>query len=76
MFRWRKIARLTYFNYYHYYYYYLLQVNKWPGSGYVTSKVSLATSPIKHVPKAFDLPSKLPEFKQFVRLYNTYILIM
>jgi len=41
-------------------------VNKWPGSGYVTSKVTLATSPLKHVPKAFQLPAEESKFKAYV----------
>ena len=42
------------------------QVNKIAGFGYVTSKVSLATSMIKNVPKAFKIPSEKAVFLQYV----------
>lgn len=45
------------------------KVNKWPGSGYVTSKVTLATSPLKHVPKAFQLPAEESKFKAYAKEY-------
>jgi len=32
------------------------KVNKFPGSGYITNKVNLATSGLKNVPPAFSLP--------------------
>ncbi|XP_067942028.1 probable tubulin polyglutamylase ttll-15 [Watersipora subatra] len=45
------------------------KVNKWPGSGYVTSKVSLATSSIRHIPKAFQLPARANEFKAYAEAH-------
>ncbi|XP_066279885.1 probable tubulin polyglutamylase ttll-15 [Branchiostoma lanceolatum] len=37
------------------------KVNHWPGSGYITNKMSLATSDIHFIPKAFSLPHKKEE---------------
>ena len=42
------------------------QVNHYPGSGYVTNKVSLATSDIKHIPKAFKIPKDKDAFLEYV----------
>lgn len=44
-----------------------MQVNHFPGSGYITNKVSLATSDIKYVPKAFHLPKSKDEFVKFAK---------
>ena len=32
------------------------KVNKFPGSGFITNKVNLATSGLKNVPQAFQIP--------------------
>ena len=50
-------------------------MNKWPGSGYVTSKVNLATSDITHVPKAFQLPGQEAEFMSYVSNPPVYKLV-
>ena len=50
-------------------------MNKWPGSGYVTSKVNLATSDITHVPKAFQLPGQEAEFRSYVSNTPVYKLV-
>jgi len=57
------------------------KVNKFPGSGYITNKVNLATSGLKNVPPAFSIPSekekllayaeKHPE-KMFVQKSNNH----
>ena len=41
------------------------RVNHFPGSGFVTNKVNLATSKMKFIPKAFRLPSEVEHFKSF-----------
>ncbi|CAH1792274.1 unnamed protein product [Owenia fusiformis] len=33
------------------------RVNHFPGSGFITNKVSLALSPLKHIPRAFKMPA-------------------
>lgn len=43
------------------------KVNHFPGSGYITNKVSLATSSMKHIPKAFHLPKDKKKFLDYVR---------
>lgn len=43
------------------------QVNHIPGSGYYTSKVSLATHNASGVPPAFSLPSQRDEFLAFAK---------
>ncbi|KAK2706968.1 hypothetical protein QYM36_014858 [Artemia franciscana] len=40
-------------------------VNHFPGSGYITNKVNLATSGLPYVPKAFKLPNQKGEFKDY-----------
>ena len=44
------------------------KVNHFPGSGFITNKVNLATSGLKFVPKAFNLPREKNNFLQFVSL--------
>ncbi|KAK7100753.1 probable tubulin polyglutamylase ttll-15 [Littorina saxatilis] len=41
------------------------KVNHFPGSGFITNKVSLATSKMKFIPKAFKLPSQKDQFVAF-----------
>ncbi|XP_067138678.1 probable tubulin polyglutamylase ttll-15 isoform X2 [Centruroides vittatus] len=41
------------------------KVNHFPGSGYVTNKVSLATSNLKHIPAAFQIPDDKEKFLQY-----------
>ncbi|CAG2122440.1 unnamed protein product, partial [Medioppia subpectinata] len=38
------------------------RVNKFPGSGFITNKVNLATSQLKHIPQAFSLPTEKEQF--------------
>ena len=38
------------------------KVNKFPGSGFLTNKVNLATSGLKNVPQAFQIPADKEEF--------------
>ena len=45
------------------------QVNHFPGCGYVTNKVSLATSELNHVPKAFHLPKDKGKFLDYAKLH-------
>lgn len=47
--------------------YHILQVNHFPGSGYITNKVNLATSGLPHVPVAFKIPEKKAELIAYVR---------
>lgn len=49
------------------------KVNHFPGSGFVTNKVNLATSGLKYVPKAFNLPREKDTFLQFVSFFNLKI---
>ena len=46
----------------------LRQVNKLPGSGYVTNKVNLATSNLPNIPKAFKIPEEAGLLKQVSKL--------
>ncbi|KAB0804348.1 hypothetical protein PPYR_01318 [Photinus pyralis] len=41
------------------------RVNKFPGSGYITNKVELATSGIKYIPPAFRLPKDKQKFLEY-----------
>lgn len=47
--------------------YCVLQVNHFPGTGYITNKVSLATSSLKYVPKAFRLPSDKSKLLEYTK---------
>ena len=44
------------------------KVNHFPGSGFITNKVNLATSGLKYVPKAFNLPREKESFLKFVSI--------
>ncbi|XP_047028127.1 probable tubulin polyglutamylase ttll-15 [Helicoverpa zea] len=57
------------------------KLNHFPGTGFITSKVDLATSDSKYIPKAFRLPKNKNEFLKyaeqnkdamFVQKYNTH----
>ena len=41
------------------------RVNKFPGSGFVTNKVNLATSGLEHVPRAFHIPDEVDDLKAY-----------
>lgn len=41
------------------------KINHFPGSGYITNKVSLATSTMKFIPRAFKLPEDRDKFLSF-----------
>ncbi|XP_075976702.1 tubulin tyrosine ligase-like 15 [Anticarsia gemmatalis] len=41
------------------------RVNKFPGSGFLTNKVDLATSNSKYIPKAFRLPKSKEDFLKY-----------
>lgn len=43
------------------------KVNKFPGSGYITNKVNLATSGLKNVPQAFQLPKEKEMFLEYAK---------
>ncbi|KAG1701320.1 Tubulin polyglutamylase TTLL6 [Nymphon striatum] len=43
------------------------KVNHFPGTGYITNKVSLATSNLKYVPRAFRLPSDKAELFSYAK---------
>ena len=43
------------------------KVNKFPGSGFITNKVNLATSGLKNVPQAFQIPDEKAKFLEFAR---------
>ena len=43
------------------------RVNHFPGSGFITNKVSLATTDLKDVPKAFHLPKDKDKFLEHVK---------
>lgn len=42
------------------------RVNKFPGSGYITNKVDLATSGLKYIPSAFRLPKDKENLLKYV----------
>ena len=48
------------------------KVNHFPGSGFITNKVNLATSGLKHIPKAFNVPREKEEFLKYVSLWCLY----
>ncbi len=48
------------------------RVNHFPGSGYITNKMSLATSTLPHVPKAFQLPKQKDELLKYVRFIQNF----
>ena len=41
------------------------RINKFPGSGYITNKVNLATSGLKNVPPAFSLPGEAAKLREY-----------
>ena len=43
------------------------KVNKFPGSGFITNKVNLATSGLKNVPQAFQIPADKEEFLNYAK---------
>ena len=43
------------------------KVNKFPGSGFLTNKVNLATSGLKNVPQAFQIPADKEEFLNYAK---------
>jgi len=43
------------------------KVNKFPGSGFITNKVNLATSGLKNVPQAFQIPDEKEKFLEFAK---------
>lgn len=43
------------------------RVNKFPGSGYITNKVNLATSGLKNVPPAWQLPKEKEKFLAYAQ---------
>ena len=43
------------------------RVNKFPGSGFITNKVNLATSGLKNVPQAFQIPAQKEKFLEFAQ---------
>lgn len=43
------------------------RVNKFPGSGWITNKLSLATSNIKQAPKAFRIPNDKEKFLEYAK---------
>ncbi|KAJ8308800.1 hypothetical protein KUTeg_013674 [Tegillarca granosa] len=44
-------------------------VNHFPGSGYITSKVSLAQTQSKYIPKAFKIPTEKDKFLTYTKKY-------
>lgn len=46
------------------------RVNHFPGCGFITNKVSLATSNLLHVPKAFHIPKHVDEFMAYVSIFQ------
>ena len=49
------------------------RVNHFPGSGFITNKVSLATSGLKHIPQAFHLPKDKDKFIEHVSRVELYL---
>jgi len=45
------------------------KVNKFPGSGYITNKVNLATSGLRHVPPAFSIPKEKEQLLEYAKKY-------
>ncbi|CAK8673493.1 unnamed protein product [Clavelina lepadiformis] len=45
-------------------------VNHFPGSGYLTSKVFLATSKFKYIPTAFNLPQEKNKFLEYANAHQ------
>jgi tubulin monoglycylase TTLL15 len=45
------------------------KVNKIPGSGYVTNKVNLATTDLKHIPPAFRIPNDTQKLLKYAKNY-------
>ncbi|KAK4885271.1 hypothetical protein RN001_001542 [Aquatica leii] len=46
------------------------RINKFPGSGFITNKVDLATSGLKYIPPAFRLPKDKDKFLDYARSNN------
>jgi hypothetical protein len=49
------------------------KVNHFPGSGYITNKMNLATSSLPYVPKAFQLPKNKQMLLVYVRTFMSYL---
>lgn len=45
------------------------KVNHFPGSGYVTNKMNLATSDLAYVPKAFQIPKDKDKLMKYVMIF-------
>ncbi|XP_023319534.1 tubulin polyglutamylase TTLL6 isoform X2 [Eurytemora carolleeae] len=45
------------------------RINKFPGSGFITNKVNLATSGIKNVPPAFSIPGEKGQLLKYARRF-------
>ncbi|XP_054169103.1 probable tubulin polyglutamylase ttll-15 [Oppia nitens] len=45
------------------------RVNHFPGSGFITNKVNLATSRLKHIPLAFNLPNDKDKFVEHSKMH-------
>lgn len=43
------------------------KLNHFPGTGYITNKVHLATSNTKYIPKAFELPKSKEQFLKYAK---------
>ncbi|CAH1999100.1 unnamed protein product [Acanthoscelides obtectus] len=51
------------------------RVNHFPGSGYITNKVTMATSNLKYIPIAFKLPDDSKELLEYTKKYpnNSFV---
>lgn len=50
-------------------------MNHFPGSGYFTNKVDLATSDLKHIPRAFHLPSQKQQIIDYAKKNPNYLFV-
>jgi len=51
------------------------KLNHFPGSGFVTNKMNLATSGLAYVPKAFQLPKDIKKFKLYAKKYPSKLFV-
>lgn len=50
-------------------------MNHFPGSGFFTNKVDLATSDLKHVPKAFHLPKQKDMLLEYAKSNPNHLFV-
>lgn len=51
------------------------RINHFPGCGFLTNKVDLATTDLKYIPKSFKLPENRDEFMEYSKLHQDKLFV-